>query len=116
MEVEIKRLDVGSVVKVTFILYAVLGLVIGIIYMLATVIFSGLFGARYGMHDPLGSRALAMGLGVLMVPLMALLYGLLGALGGLIVALLYNVISKAIGGVKIRLKGEITGAGSAGDV
>jgi hypothetical protein len=116
MEVEIKHLDVGSVVKVAFILYLVLGLVVGIIYMIAMVLFSGLLHAGYGAGAPFIGRSIAMGLGFLLIPLVALLYGLLGALGGLVFSVLYNLISRTIGGVKVRLKGEIPGAGTAGNV
>ena len=116
MEVEIKHLDVGSVVKVAFVLYVVVGLVVGVIYMIAMVLFSGFLHAGYGARDPFIGRSVAMGLGVLLIPLIALLYGLLGALGGLIFSVLYNLISRTIGGVKVRLKGEMSGAGSAGNV
>jgi hypothetical protein len=116
MEVEIKHLDVGSVVKVAFVIYVVVGLVVGVIYMIAMVLFSGFMHSGFGAREPFIGRSVAMGLGVLLVPLMALLYGLLGALGGLIFSVLYNLISRTIGGVKVRLKGEVPGAGTVGDV
>jgi hypothetical protein len=116
MEVEIKHLDVGSVVKVAFVLYVVIGLVVGVIYMLVSVILGGLLDYGYGPHEAWMGRTLAAGLGILLVPLLALLYGCLGAVGGLILALLYNVIAKTIGGVKVRFQGEITGTGSTGKI
>ena len=116
MEVEIKHLDVGSVVKVAFVLYVVIGIVVGLVYLVMTVMLGGLFNLGYGPHDAWMGRTVATGLGILMVPFLALLYGCLGAIGGLVFALLYNAIARTIGGVKIRFKGEISGSGSAADV
>ena len=116
MEVEIKRLDVGSVVKVAFVLYVVLGLVVGVVYMLAAVILGGFLDYGYGPHEAWMGRTIATGVGLLMVPFLALLYGCFGAIGGLIFGLLYNVIARTIGGVKVRFKGDIAGAGPVGEV
>jgi hypothetical protein len=116
MEVEIKRLDVGSVVKVAFVLYLVIGIVVGVIYMLMAVVLGGFLNYGYGPHEAWMGRTIATGLGVLMIPFLALLYGCLGAIGGLIFGLLYNVIAKTIGGVKVRFKGEIPGTGPVGEV
>jgi len=118
MEVEIKGLDVGSVVKVAFVLYLVIGLVVGVIYLIVSLVLGGLlgYGSGYGPEQAWFGRTVAAGLGVLMIPVMALLYGFIGAVGGLIFALLYNVIARTIGGVRVRFKGEIQGAGPAGGV
>jgi hypothetical protein len=112
MEVEIRGLNVGSVVKVAFVIYAVVGLLAGIVYLIAAVVFSGLFDHGFGAGGTWIGRTAAAGLGILMIPLLALLYGFIGALGGLIFALLYNVICRAIGGVKVRLSGGVPEAGS----
>jgi hypothetical protein len=114
MDVEIKHLDVVSVVKVAFVLYVVVGLVVGVVYLLVALLFGGILGHGYGAHEAWMGRTLAAGLGVLLVPLLALLYGCLGAIGGLIFALLYNVTARTIGGVKVRLKGEDSSAGPVG--
>ncbi len=116
MEVELKHLDVGSVVKVAFLLYVVAGIVVGVLYMFMAVILGGFLNYGYGGHEAWMGRTIATGLGVLMIPFLALLYGCLGAIGGLVFALLYNVIAKTIGGVKVRLKGEVAGTGPVGEV
>jgi hypothetical protein len=115
MEVEIKHLDVGSVVKIAFVLYAILGLIIGIVYLIVAVVFSGFLDLGYGARDSWLLRTAATGFGILLVPLLALLYGFLGAIGGLIFSLLYNVISRTVGGVRVGLKGETLGRLSSGE-
>jgi hypothetical protein len=116
MEVEIKHLDVGSVVKVAFVLYLVVGIVAGVVYLIVTLILGGFLDYGYGPHQAWMGRTIATGVGLLMIPFLALLYGCFGAIGGLIFGLLYNAIAKTIGGVKIRLKGEILSAGPMGEV
>jgi hypothetical protein len=116
MEVEIKGLDIGSVVKVAFVLYVAIGIVVGVVYLIVSFFLGGLLNYGYGPHDAWLGRTVAAGLGILMIPVMALLYGFLGAIGGLIFALLYNVIARTVGGVKIRLKGAIQGPGPVGGV
>ncbi len=116
MEVEIRRLDVGSIVKVAFVIYVAIGIVVGVIYVLMAVVLGGLLDYGYGPPEAWMGRTIATGLGVLMIPFLALLYGCLGAVGGLIFALLYNVIAKTIGGVKVRFRGEIPGTGPVGEV
>jgi ABC-type multidrug transport system fused ATPase/permease subunit len=116
MQVEIKHLDIVSVLKVCFVLYAILGIVVGLIYVFAALIL----GSFLDYGDVLGEggllRIAATGFGILLIPLLALVYGCLGALGGLIFALIYNLISKALGGIKVSLTGETaeTATGGAG--
>ena len=113
MQVEIKRLDIVSVVKVCFVLYAVIGVIAGLVYAIVALVL-GSFLDHSQVFE--GSRLMplaATGLGILMIPLLALIYGCLGALGGLIFAVVYNLISRAVGGVKVSLWGEVAGPGSS---
>jgi hypothetical protein len=57
-------------------------------------------------------RVAATGFGFLLVPLFAFFYGCMGAIAGLIFGLFYNLVSRAIGGVKLTVSGD--GVVSAG--
>ena len=46
------------------------------------------------------------------MPLLALVYGCIGAVAGLIVSAVYNLIAKVIGGVKLTLSGDPSGPGT----
>jgi hypothetical protein len=111
MQVEIKQLDIVSVVKVCFVIYAVIGIIVGLVFFIVTAFT----GAIMGQHPEFGpgglSRIAVSGLGILLVPLFAVMYGCIGAVAGLIVSLVYNIISKVFGGIRLTLvKDTITGA------
>ena len=110
MHLEVKRLDVASVVKISFVIYTVIGIIVGIVYVLVALVFGSLMRVG-GMSDTGGlMRLAATGFGVLLVPLFALFYGCIGAVGGAILALVYNAIAKTLGGVRFT----VTGDGSPG--
>jgi hypothetical protein len=112
MHVEIKRLDVASVVKISFVIYTVVGIMVGIVYVLVALVFGSLMNLG-GVPEGSGLlRLAATGFGVLLIPLFALFYGCIGAVGGAVLALVYNAIAKTLGGVRITLTGE----GSVGEV
>ena len=66
MNVEIKHLDIISVMKVCFVIYAIIGVVAGLVFLFITLLTSGLagYGHEYG-YGGFG-RLAATGLGVLM--------------------------------------------------
>jgi hypothetical protein len=105
MQVEIKRLDVWSLVKISFLIYAVLGIIVGVIYIFFALLLGGLVGYNEALDGGL-FRIAATGVGVLLVPLLALFYGLIGAIGAAILAVVYNVLSRTIGGVKLTLQAD----------
>jgi hypothetical protein len=112
MRVEIKHLDIVSVMKVCFVVYGIIGLVAGLIVLLVTLASSSLIGYGEGWGPGRLSGLVRAGFGVIMVPLIAVMYGCIGAVGGLIVAAVYNVICRIIGGIKVTLAGEGLGPGT----
>jgi hypothetical protein len=113
MNVEIKHVDIISVMKVCFVIYAIIGIVAGLVFLFVTLVTSGLAG--YGHEFGYGglSRVAATGFGVLMVPLLSLIYGCIGAVAGLIVSAVYNLIARVIGGVKLTMSGDPSGPGTS---
>jgi hypothetical protein len=96
----IREIGVLSLGKVAGIVYACIGLLVGMI-----VAFVSLLGGFAGMaHDGGGAAGvIAMFLGAGAVFVFPVLYGVLGALLGMIVAAIYNVAARLVGGVEITI-------------
>jgi ABC-type multidrug transport system fused ATPase/permease subunit len=106
MQVEIKHVDILSITKICFVLYAILGLIIGVIYVFIALVLGSFLDYASAQGDLGLFRVAATGFGFLLVPLLALFYGCVGAIGGLFFGLFYNVISKAIGGIRVVASGD----------
>ena len=86
-----------SVAKVAFVLYGVLGLIFGAFFAAVSLLGAGL-GAAHGEESALLGAAFGVG-AVILLPL---LYGGLGAVMGLFMAWLYNIVAGFVGGVEVR--------------
>jgi hypothetical protein len=96
----IREIGVLSLGKVAGIVYACMGLIVGVIVALVSVLggFAGLFdegGAAPGF--------IAMFLGAGAVFVLPIFYGLLGSLIGMLVAVIYNVAARLVGGIEITI-------------
>lgn len=105
-EMTIRRFGVLSVAKIYGLLTFVMGLIIGVIYGLFLI----LFGAAMSAIAPSGDAALAGGvstvvIGVAMMIGFPIMYGIMGFVGGAISAVIYNIASGLIGGIKFELEG-----------
>ena len=116
MRVEIKRVDVGSLVKICFVVYAILGLIVGLVYVIVALAASSLLDLAGATEGTALLRIAATGAGILLVPLFALFYGIVGALAGLIGGVVYNLVSKALGGLRLSLEVEGTNAADPGSI
>jgi len=96
----LNRLGVLSCAKVAGAVYAGLGLLIGMIFS-----FIALLGTAIGVASEGGPEAL-LGLlfGVGAVIILPIVYGIFGVIGGIIAALLYNLVAGAVGGVEMEFK------------
>lgn len=91
----IKSVGVLSVAKVMGAIYALLGLIFMPIFLLA-----GLAGSMAGgSNNPFGAIG-GVALGI-MAPIA---YGLIGFVGGAIMAFLYNVMAKWLGGIEVQMQ------------
>jgi hypothetical protein len=91
----IKSVGVLSVGKVLGCVYAVLGLIIGGLFSsisLATDVAEG--------GHAQGPAAVLSGVGAII--LLPIVYGVVGFIGGIIVAALYNVVASIVGGIAIE--------------
>lgn len=105
MTLEIKRLDVWSCVKVGFILFGILGLIIGIFYALMIGFITSLMGPLGGSEiEPLAGL-FSGALGIFMAFFMAIFYAVMGAVATAITVWLYNVCARWVGGIMVNLEG-----------
>jgi len=94
----IKRVNPISAAKVGGVLYALLGLVIGACVSLFALAFSG---AMASMSDQPGGSTFGMLFGAGAIVLMPIFYGVIGFIGTLISAALYNLAAKLTGGIEV---------------
>ena len=93
----LKRVGAMSLAKISGVLYAAIGLIIGAVVSLF---------AMLGMAANLGGSANPMGMlfGVGAIICLPIFYGLIGFIGALIGAGLYNVLAGVVGGVRLDLE------------
>lgn len=103
---ELKRIHVLQSGVFLGALYAALGLIIGVLYALFFLTFGAIgMSAQQASGSgtgPGGAEALAVfgGLGIVMAIFIPIFYGILGFVGGIIFAAIYNLIAKFTGGMK----------------
>jgi len=100
----LRRIGALSFGKVLGALYAPLGFIIGGIYALVALLFA-VIGVSTALEsgDALAGGTFGVLYGVGSVILFPILYGVLGFVGGLISALLYNLIARFLGGIDLEL-------------
>jgi uncharacterized membrane protein len=94
---ELKRVGVLSAGKVLGVLWALIGLLSGI--MMALVSSLGLMAWA---NDSRAFALLPLMLGVGAVFFMPVFYGIVGFIGGVIAALLYNLVARIAGGLELE--------------
>lgn len=101
----LRRIGVLSCGKVLGTLYALLGLIIGGIYALFALLFA-VIGVSTAQEsgDAFAGGAIGVLFGVGSIIFFPIIYGLLGFVGGLISAFLYNLISRFVGGIELELE------------
>lgn len=93
---KIKKINVLSLAKVMGMIYALFGLVLG-----ALLTLFSLMGINYSQAD-LGLVGVWVGtIGIIIVPIV---YGIVGFIFGLLIAALYNLIVRWIGGLEIEIQ------------
>ncbi len=93
----LKRIDVMSAASMMGVLYAFIGLIIGGFMSLLA-----LLGVAAGGGDA-AIGGVITGIGALII--VPIMYGVLGFLGGIIGALLYNFVAGFVGGVRVEVEG-----------
>ncbi len=98
-KLRIRKIDVLSAGKVVGLVYVILGLFLGLVNLVSPILTASPrmmdIGYRAGM-------ATGMMYGVEAVILVPIVYGITGFVGGIIFALLYNLIADWIGGIEVE--------------
>jgi len=101
--VEIRKIRVGSVFKLCFVIGAVLGLLLGIL-ILATGACIQNIGLLLGtVHFETGG-VMQIGASILGLLIGSLAYGLVNGIAGIIGAFIYNIFTAIVGGVVIKIE------------
>ena len=95
----VRRIGVVSVGKIAGLLYAAIGLLIG-----AIVAFLSTLGGLAGLAQGEGAF-IGMFFGVGAIILFPVFYGTIGALMGMLVSALYNLVAGLIGGIELEVDG-----------
>src|SRR2546427_2693974 len=93
----VKRIEPGSAFKVGLVVYAFLGLIVGICMALFSMV-AGSLGSLAGGGVP-GARSLGFGFGLGAIIIFPILYGIVGGIGGGIPAGGSNLPAGWVGGV-----------------
>ena len=99
----IRRVGVMSMAKLMGVLYGGLGLLIGAAFALFSIVGGGAMLAGGGEEGALGG-GMMMGMGVAMVVVAPVFYGLTGFLAGALTGWLYNLAAGWVGGVEVDLQ------------
>jgi hypothetical protein len=95
----IRRINPLSCAKVGGLLYALIGLVIGALISL----FALAIGTAAQMEDEAGGALVGMLFGAGAIIIMPVFYGMLGAVGAVVSALVYNFVAGFVGGIEIEV-------------
>jgi hypothetical protein len=97
----VKRIAPGSAFKVGLVVYAFLGLIIGVCMALFSMV-AGSLGSLAGGGTP-GARVLGFGFGLSAIIIFPILYGIIGGIGGAIGAVVYNLAAGWVGGLEVDI-------------
>jgi hypothetical protein len=104
-EMTIKRFGVFSVAKMYGLLAFVFGLIIGVIYGLIFILMGASMASLAPREEATIGGLSTVAIGVVMMIGIPIFYGVLGFIGGIIGALIYNATAGIVGGVKFELEG-----------
>ena len=98
----IKRISPGSAFKIGLVVYAFIGLLIGL-FVACLSLIAGSVG-RFASGGLTAPAAFGMGFGLASIIIFPILYGLIGGIVVSIVAAIYNLAAGWVGGLQIDLE------------
>lgn len=98
----LKKVGVWSAARISGILYGAMGLVIGAILAMVSLVTGGIAAASQAPGGPPPWLLPLLGVGA--VAFLPLFYGLMGLVTGAICAALYNLFAKVVGGVEFEIE------------
>ena len=98
----VKRIGPGSAFKIGLVLYAAIGLLVGIAVSLFSVV-AGSLGSMASAGAPVAARFFGFAMGVGAVIIFPICYGILGGVTAAISAFLYNLVAGWVGGLEVEI-------------
>jgi|SRR5262245_29718475 len=102
----IRRVNVASAAKIGGTLYAILGLIFGVIVALISMAGAGFAAAA--QNDPEMPRMMASMIGAMFgvgaIVVLPIFYGVMGLIGGALLAAIYNLVAGFTGGLVVDVE------------
>ena len=99
----VRHVGVWSVARILGVLYGCIGLIVGLCVALLSTAGFGIAAAQGGPDAPPAFVGALFGVGAIVI--LPILYGLMGLVGGAIMAALYNLFAGMVGGVEVDFDG-----------
>jgi predicted lipid-binding transport protein (Tim44 family) len=112
-ELEIREINIWSVVKVAFFIFIVIGLCVGLLAFLVVSAAGSLFSSWMGptaANVALGTFSTMFGL--VFALLLSVFYAVMGTIMVFIISFFYNLVARFLGGVTVNVveKGPVSGS------
>lgn len=98
----IRHVGVWSVAKVAAVLYAVIGILAGLLFASISLVGAGIAAAQQS-GEPLPPWFGAL-FGVGAIIILPVLYGIMGLVFGALTAAIYNVVARTVGGIEMDIQ------------
>jgi Transmembrane domain of unknown function (DUF3566) len=99
----VRRVGPGSAFKIGLVLYAILGLILGIFMACISLVAGSLGGLSMPAGGAPGSRLFGFGMGMGAIIFFPILYGVIGGIFAAIGAVVYNLVAGWVGGLEIDI-------------
>lgn len=96
----LKRIEPASAMKIGAIIYAFLGLFIGIVMACVSLVAGSLTGMG---GNVMGMRIFGVGMGFGAIIVAPIIYAIIGAIGVGIAAVVYNLAARWMGGLEVDI-------------
>ena len=97
----VRRIGPGSAFKVGLVIYAVIGLVVGMIVAAFSGIVGSLGSAIPGASTSHGAFGFGMGIGAIFIA--PIFYGISGGIIAAVMAVVYNLVAGWVGGLEVDI-------------
>ena len=97
----IKRVEPVSLAKILGALYFIMGLLVGLLMSAVSILVPAFSHAAAGS----GNKVFGLLFGAFAFIALPLFYGALGFIGGLLTAVIYNLLARVFGGIEMQIEG-----------
>jgi len=99
----LKRIPLWPLIKMAFLIFLIIGIVIGVFYAVLLSTWGALMSSFAG-SSLAGEFGILRNLGFVLIPVIAILYAIIGTIVVAIWALIYNLMASVAGGIELVLE------------